>query len=238
MQAVAKTFAGKPYISSSATNASLTIGAKRIKSFWRVVVNDVSQAATDVEYIGEPARRRRSTSSTTRPRTVPARGRRRAEPASHRRRRRPRIGQPESRPTSRRSSRRSPSDTDVVFLPWQIAANAQLFDQQLERAGQEGDPRRFRRPLLARRLPRCERGVRSSAFAPDLHNAIAARTRRSRRLREAVRRVRSNFGPPAYVAMQVSRRGLKAACADGTATRSEVIVEGAARRTCKTSILG
>src|SRR5215208_57924 len=51
VQAIARTFAGMAYISSSATNTSLTIGSKRIKSFWRVVGNDVAQAATDARFI-------------------------------------------------------------------------------------------------------------------------------------------------------------------------------------------
>ena len=36
---------GMAYISASATNTSLTIGSKRIKSFFRVVGNDAAQAA-------------------------------------------------------------------------------------------------------------------------------------------------------------------------------------------------
>jgi branched-chain amino acid transport system substrate-binding protein len=107
------------------------------------------------------------------------------------------------------------SSTDVVFLPWQVAASAQSFGQRLkERAkqavifGSDGlDSGDFKIP-----------GSYVSSFAPDI-----------RRIKGNAAFVEgygkpfvSNFGPPMYVAMQAAIAAIRQACADGAATRAEV----------------
>ena len=110
---------------------------------------------------------------------------------------------------------RIPRRTGVVFLPWSVARNAQLFGRELRRQGRQAiivgsdglDSADFSLP-----------GSYVAAFAPDIRaihgNAAFIRGYRDRFV--------SNFGPPVYVATQVALVAIRRACADGQATRSEV----------------
>lgn len=223
VQAVARTFRGMAYISASATNTSLTIGARRIPSFWRVVGNDASQSVSDARFIKDDLGARRVwiiDDQTTY-----------SVPLANGVQRNLRAGgvtvtrESVNRATTDFSSlvTRIPSNTQVVFLPWQIAANAATFYQQLREQGKRAtivgsdglDSGDF---LTAN-------GSYFSAFAPDIHRSRNAAVRAI--VNAYIRRFganafRSNFGPPMYVAMQVAYIALKAACADGQATRAEV----------------
>jgi len=222
VQAIAKTFAGMPYISSSATNTSLTIGAKRIKSFWRVVGNDVAQAATDARFIASTLKAKKvyiidDQTSYSVPLGNNVQRNLRAAGVS----------------VSRNSVNQSvsdfsslvtkiSSDTDVVFLPWQLAAKAQLFYQQLKEQGKKaiilGSDGLDSGDFLG------ANGSYFSAFAPDLHSTSNKGTIAILNgYKKQYGVFKSNFGPPAYVAMQVMFVAVKAACANGTATRSEVM---------------
>src|SRR5215216_4831654 len=236
VQAIARTFAGMPYISSSATNTSLTIGAKRIKTFWRVVGNDVSQAATDARFIASTLKAKKvfivdDQTSYSVPLANNVQRNLRAAGVS----------------VSRNSVNQNVSDfsslvtkvsgdTNVVFLPWQLAAKAQLFYQQLKEQGKKavivGSDGLDSSDFLG------ANGSYFSAFAPDLHNTASKGTIA---ILNGYKRqygvFKSNFGPPAYVAMQVMFVALKAACANGTATRSEVMSKMQSTD-LKTTILG
>jgi len=222
VQAIAKTFAGMPYISSSATNTSLTIGAKRIKSFWRFVGNDVAQAATDARFIASTLKAKKvyiidDQTSYSVPLGNNVQRNLRAAGVS----------------VSRNSVNQSvsdfsslvtkiSSDTDVVFLPWQLAAKAQLFYQQLKEQGKKaiilGSDGLDSGDFLG------ANGSYFSAFAPDLHSTSNKGTIAILNgYKKQYGVFKSNFGPPAYVAMQVMFVAVKAACANGTATRSEVM---------------
>jgi len=222
VQAIARTFRGMAYISPSATNTSLTIGPKRIKTFWRVVGNDVAQAATDARFISKTLKAKKvyivddQTSYS-----VPL--------GNNVQRNLSAAGVSVSRDSVNQNvsdfsslATKIGSDVDVVFLPWQLAAKATLFYQQLKEQGKKAvivgsdglDSGDF--------LP--ANGSYFSAFAPDLHNTTNAATKRIlNTYRRQYGQFKSNFGPPAYVAMQVVYIAVKAACADGTATRAEVI---------------
>ncbi len=107
------------------------------------------------------------------------------------------------------------SEIDVVFLPWQIAAGAQLFGQQLRQQGGKAvivgsdglDSGDF---TIA--------GSYVSAFAPDIR-AIAGN---AAFIEGYGANFVSNFGPPMYVATQAAIAAIRKACADGDATRAEV----------------
>ena len=107
------------------------------------------------------------------------------------------------------------SEIDVVFLPWQIAAGAQLFGQQLRQQGGKAiivgsdglDSGDFTIP-----------GSYVSAFAPDIR-AIAGN---AAFIEGYGASFVSNFGPPMYVATQAAIAAIRKACADGDATRAEV----------------
>ncbi|MEO5576483.1 MAG: branched-chain amino acid ABC transporter substrate-binding protein [Gaiellaceae bacterium] len=107
------------------------------------------------------------------------------------------------------------AEVDVVFLPWQIAANAQVFGRQLKEQrpraiifGSDGlDSGDFR-----------IRGSYVAAFAPDIRaiegNAAFIKGYDATFL--------SNFGPPVYVATQAAIAAIRKACADGDTTRADV----------------
>ena len=202
-----------PFISGSAVHRSLTNGS--IPNFFRVVPNDSVQSPTIAKYIRLGLKARdvvivddRSAYSRLLAREVQknlkARGVR----------------------VTRRSISQKVTDfsllvakvgpnVDVVFLPWQIAASAQLFGGQLQEQGKRavifgsdgvnsGD---FR---IA--------GSYVSAFAPDIRGIEG----NAAFIKGYSAPFVSNFGPPMYVATQAAVAAIKKACADGDASRAEV----------------
>jgi branched-chain amino acid transport system substrate-binding protein len=108
-------------------------------------------------------------------------------------------------------------DVDVVYLPWQIAANAQLFAQQMREQGKSaqlvGSDGLYSADFTAN-------GAFVFSFAPDIRNIQSSRAI----VRAYNRRYGTNwgtFGPPAYLAAEMIMRGILAACADETVTRAE-----------------
>src|SRR5918993_1366890 len=104
---------------------------------------------------------------------------------------------------------------DIVYLPWQIAANAQIFGQQMKEQGKSAvivgsdglDSGDFK-----------IQGSYVVAFAPDIRGIPG----NAAFIRGYGKKFVSNFGPPTYVATQAAIAAIKKACADGNATRSEV----------------
>lgn len=202
-----------PFISGSATRAALTSGS--IPNFFRVVPNDTAQPPTIARFIRRSLRANDVFIIDDRT----AYSRRLASGVQSR-----------LRAAGVDVSRRSvsgkltgfaalvatiPSDADVVFLPWQVAANAQLFGQELEKQRKQAvvfgsdsvDSGDFRIP-----------GSYVTGFAPDVR-AIAGN---GPFVEGYGRRFVSNFGPPVYVAMQAAIAAIRKACSDGAATRAEV----------------
>jgi branched-chain amino acid transport system substrate-binding protein len=110
---------------------------------------------------------------------------------------------------------RIPADTQVVYVPWQLAPKAQLFGQQLRAAGKTArlfgsdglfDPDNFKVP-----------GSLISFFPIDLKNASIKAYKRGPGGGKS-----DLFGLPSYVATQVVGRAIDKACANGSATRAEV----------------
>jgi branched-chain amino acid transport system substrate-binding protein len=214
--AVAPIFTGAerlPFISGSATQASLTNGS--IPSFFRVVPNDAAQPPTIARFIRRVLKAKavlvvddRTAYSRALANGVQARLRARGIRVT------------------RRSVDQKLTDfsalvakvgaaVDVVFLPWQIAANAQIFGRQLRQSGGKAiivgsdavDSGDFE---LA--------GSYVSSFAPDVrgirgNDAFIAGYGSA---------FVSNFGPPVYVATQAAIAAIGKACADGRADRAEV----------------
>jgi branched-chain amino acid transport system substrate-binding protein len=202
-----------PFISGSATRAPLTNGS--IPNFFRVVPNDSVQAPTIARYI----RRNLKANDVFIVDDQTAYSRRLARDVQSR------LKGAGVTVTRRSVDRKVTdfealvlsigSDVDVVFLPWQIAANAQLFGRELKQQhrsavifGSDGlDSGDFR-----------VAGSYVTAFAPD----IRAIKGNGPFIEGYGRRFLSNFGPPVYVATQAAIAAIRKACSDGAATRAEV----------------
>ncbi len=109
---------------------------------------------------------------------------------------------------------RVPSNTQVVYSPWQLAPKAQLFGQQLRAAGRRAtmfgsdglfDPDNFKIP-----------GSLVSFFPIDLKSKTITAYKRGHGGKSDL------FGLPSYVATQVVAGAIDKACANGSATRAEV----------------
>ena len=119
---------------------------------------------------------------------------------------------------------RIPGDTQVVYIPWQLAPKAQLFGQQLRAAGKQArlfgsdglfDPDNFKIP-----------GSLISFFPIDLKSKVIAKYKRGPGKGQG-----DLFGLPTYVATQVVGRAIDKSCRNGSATRTEV------RRNINTTVI-
>jgi branched-chain amino acid transport system substrate-binding protein len=204
------------YVSGSATRTSLTVSGQRRGFFFRTVPNDDQQGPRVANYIRGTLRATRvvivdgqdayslGLSDTVQQLLRSAGltvGRESVNPAE----------------TTDFSSlaARVPSDTQVVYIPWQLAPKAQLFGQQLRAAGKNArlfgsdglfDPDSFKIP-----------GSLVSFFPIDLRSPVIGAFRRGPGGGES-----QLFGLPTYVATDVVARAIDKACANGQATRTEV----------------
>jgi branched-chain amino acid transport system substrate-binding protein len=109
-------------------------------------------------------------------------------------------------------------DTDVVFLPWQLAANAQQLGKQMQEQGK--DAVIFGSDGLFSPDDFSIEGSYVSAFAPDITSIPE-----SRPLAEAYTEKYGEFGtfgPPTYAAIQVVATAILAACEEGDPSREAV----------------
>jgi branched-chain amino acid transport system substrate-binding protein len=124
-----------------------------------------------------------------------------------------------------------PTNTQVVYIPWQIAAKGQLFGQQLREQGKQAtvfgsdglfDPSSFK--LTGSYL----------SFFPVARTSSLITAYRNAHGGDA-----EYFGAPTYAATQVVVNAIERACKNGTATRGEVRAQ--IKRTdipAKNSVLG
>jgi ABC-type branched-subunit amino acid transport system substrate-binding protein len=202
-----------PFISASATRAPLTNGS--IPSFFRVVPSDSAQRRTIASFLRATLEANhvlivddRTTGSRALASGVQSRLRASGVTVT-------RTSVSQKVTDFSALVARIGSQVDAVFLPWQVAANAQLFGRELKarrkRAvifGSDGlDSGDFR-----------IEGSYVAAFAPD----IRALEANAAFVAGYGARFVSKFGPPAYVATQAAIGAIKTACADGAATRAEV----------------
>jgi branched-chain amino acid transport system substrate-binding protein len=123
-----------------------------------------------------------------------------------------------------------PNNTQGIYIPWQLAPQAQTFGQQLRAAG-KGRMRLFGSDGLFAPGVWKITGSYDSAFPYNPNDAA---------VKAYIRAHKGDgefFGLPSYVAAQVVVGAVTRACADGKATRAEVRKQ-IAKTQLKTSILG
>ena len=208
--------AGLAFVSGSATRTSLTTDRRRRGFFFRTVPNDDQQGPKVANHIRNVVRAQRvvvidsqnsystGLAGTVEQRLLNAGVNVRRESVNE-----------ETTTDFSSLIARIPADTQVVYVPWQLAPKAQLFGQQLRAAGKNArlfgsdglfDPDTFRIP-----------GSLVSFFPIDLRDPVIAAYRRGPGAGES-----QLFGLPSYAATQVVARAIDRSCANGNATRREV----------------
>jgi len=124
-------------------------------------------------------------------------------------------------------------DTDIVFLPWQLAASAQLFSQQMEEQGKTATI--FGSDGLFSPDDFSAEGAYVSSFAPDI-TALPEQAELVEAYTEQYGEF-GTFGPPTYAATQVALTAVLAACEAGDVSR-EAVLEQVGDVTITDSILG
>jgi branched-chain amino acid transport system substrate-binding protein len=126
-------------------------------------------------------------------------------------------------------------DTAAVFLPWQIAANAQQFAQALQAAG-KNNVKLFGSDGLFSPGTFTANGAYVSSFAPDIRGIPADKSTVAAYDKKYGKKW-GTFGPPVYVAMQVMANAITQACASGKPSRSAVL-SNVGKTNMKKSLLG
>jgi branched-chain amino acid transport system substrate-binding protein len=203
-----------PFISGSATKTSLTGGS--IPNFFRTVPNDSVQSPTTAKFIRQVLKAKSvfivdDQTAYSKPLASGVQANLKAGGVKVTRNS---VNQKVTDFSSLVS--KIGDDVDVVYLPWQIAANGQIFGQQMKEQGKKAvifgsdgmDSGDFN---IA--------GSYISAFAPDIRGIKG----NAAFIKGYGKKFVSNFGPPIYVAMNAAIVAVQNACADGNATRAEVL---------------
>jgi branched-chain amino acid transport system substrate-binding protein len=127
-------------------------------------------------------------------------------------------------------------DTDVVFLPWQIAANAQLFGNQLAEQGK--DAVIFGSDGLFSPDDFSIAGSYVSSFAPDITGLDDPAVQELATAYEEEFGDFGTFGPPTFAATTVVMDAAYRACQDGEEPSREVVLENVGTTDFPESILG
>jgi branched-chain amino acid transport system substrate-binding protein len=127
-------------------------------------------------------------------------------------------------------------DTDVVFLPWQVAANAQLFGNQLAEQGKEAVI--FGSDGLFSPDDFSIAGSYVSSFAPDITGLDDPAIQELVAAFEEEYGDFGTFGPPTYAAATVVMEAATAVCEGGEEPTREAILEQMPDTDLSDSILG
>lgn len=214
--AVAPVFRGRerlPFISASALASGLTNGS--IPNFFRVVPNDSVQAPTIASFVARALKAKKvfvvdDRSSYARLLADGVQSRLRARGIRVAR------ASVDQKATDYSSVVAKVDEAvDVVFLPWQVAASAQVFGLQLRE--------QRKRPIIVGSdgLDSGDFTIARSyvaSFAPDVRRIKG----NAGFIQGYGARFVSNFGPLMYVAAQAAIAAIEKACGDGRATRAEV----------------
>jgi branched-chain amino acid transport system substrate-binding protein len=220
-------------VASAATNASLTNG--RYKTFFRVVPSDAVQAPTVASFMVDKLHAKsvfvldnQAAASTGLANALQ------------------KILESRGVKVQRESTPNTTTDfssivsgiadgTDVVFIPFIAAANAQLFVNQMQEQGKKAIP--FGSDAENSPAEFHPEGGYVPSFAPDI-TQIKADAAIVREYRSRYGKFTSTFGPPMYAATWVVLDAVNRVCASGKPVTRKAVL--AAVRTTKlaTSILG
>jgi branched-chain amino acid transport system substrate-binding protein len=225
--------AGIAFISPSATATNLT---EDFDTFFRVVPTDADQGPTDAAYMADELGAQnvliiddQSSYSTGLADSTTAALEEAGVTVS-----RESVSQDQTDFSALASS--VADDTDVVFLPWQVAANAQLFGNQLAEQGKEAvifgsdglfSPDDFK---IA--------GSYVSSFAPDITGLDDPAIQELVTAFEDEYGDFGTFGPPTYAATTVVMEAATAVCEGGEEPTREAILEQMPETNLSESILG
>jgi branched-chain amino acid transport system substrate-binding protein len=221
---------GLAYVSPSSTQTNLTSG--KYPTFFRVVGKDAAQGAKDANFLAKSLKAKKvividDQSSYGKPLADAA-----AKALKSLRVKVVRSSINQKMTDFSALVTKITDDTDWAFLAWQVASQGQTFGTQLKEQGKKtrifGSDGLFSGDFKIA-------GSYVSAFAPDIRVFKA-----SRPIARAYSKKYGKFGtfgPPVYVATQVVIAAVNKSCADGNATRAEVLA--AMRQTnLKNTILG
>jgi branched-chain amino acid transport system substrate-binding protein len=224
---------GLAFVSGSASRTTLTDGhtdGNRHGFFFRVVPNDSIQAPTVANYISGKLKAKRvyviddqETYSQGLANGVQTRLKAKGVSVT-----RDSIAQTDSDFSSKIA--KIPGNTQIVYIPWQLAPQAQAFGQQLKAAG-KGNVKLFGSDGLF--AP----GAWKITGSYDSFFPVASGDPIVKSYAKAHKGDGEFFGAPSYVATQVVVNAITKACSDGKASRSEVR-KLVAKTKLKTSILG
>jgi len=222
--------AGLAFVSGSATNTTLTTDGTRTGYFFRTVPPDAQQSKSVSRFIVSKLKYKRvyivddqEAYSTGLADEVQAQLRAAGVTVN-----RDGVSQQQSDFSSliAKISR----DTQLVYLPWQLAPKAQAFGQQMRQAGKANIKLMGSDGLFAPEFESLN-GVYDSFFPIQPTDATIKAYQRSHGGSGDF------FGAPSYVAAQVIGGAIDRACKDGRATRAEVRGQ-VARTKLKKTLLG
>jgi branched-chain amino acid transport system substrate-binding protein len=127
-------------------------------------------------------------------------------------------------------------ETDVVFLPWQVAANAQLFGNQLAEQGK--DVTIFGSDGLFSPDDFSIAGSYVSSFAPDITGLDDPDVQELATAFQEEYGDFGTFGPPTFAATTVAMEAAASICEDGGEPTREAMLEAVAATNLPDSILG
>ncbi len=226
------TDASMPFVSMSATRESLTDGTS--PTFFRVVPHDGEQGPTDARFMADELGAKKvmiiddqTSYSTGLADTTAA-----TLEASGVDVTRESVSQDQTDFSALVS--KIGDDVDVVFLPWQIAANAEVFGGQMAEQGK--DAVLFGSDGLFSPGDFTIEGAYVSSFAPDIRGIpedaelVAAYEEQYGDF--------GTFGPPTYAAMIVALEAAKSICDAGAEPTREAVVEAIGSIDLPSSVLG
>ncbi len=207
--------AGFGFVSGSATNTEITTDGTRAGFFFRTVPPDAAQGTSIANYITKKLKYKRvyiiddqEAYSTGLADTVQQKLRAAGVTVS-------RDGVSQQLSDFSSVIAKIPRDIQLVYIPWQLPPKGKAFGQQMRSAGKANIVLMGSDGLFSDDFASLN-GVYASSFPTDAKNPTVL----------AFRKLHGGdpefFGAPSYVAAQVVGQAIDRACANGTATRTEV----------------